>query len=244
MEKVLQVQNLTKSYGSVMAVSGLSLRVARGEVFGLLGPNGAGKSTSIECMLGVKKASAGTVEILGINPSEGRKTLFERVGVQFQETGYQDKIRVEEICRMTAALYRKPEHWQRLLAVFDIQGLEKQEVSQLSGGERQRLSVLLALIPNPELVFLDELTTGLDTRARREVWQYLKELKKGGLTIVLTSHFMDEVEVLCDRALILKKGEPQICGTIEEITEGSPCSCFEEAYLWYTGGGGDDDARV
>jgi len=242
MKKVLQVQNLSKSYGSVMAVSGLSLSVARGEVFGLLGPNGAGKSTSIECMLGVKKASAGTVEILGINPSEGRKTLFERVGVQFQETGYQDKIRVGEICRMTAALYRQPADWQRLLAVFDIQGLEKQEVSQLSGGERQRLSVLLALIPNPELVFLDELTTGLDTRARREVWQYLKELKKGGLTIVLTSHFMDEVEVLCDRALILKKGEPQICGTIEEITEGSPCSCFEEAYLWYTGG--DDDARV
>lgn len=242
MEKVLQVQNLSKSYGSVAAVSGLSLSVARGEVFGLLGPNGAGKSTSIECMLGVKKASAGTVEILGINPSEGRKTLFERVGVQFQETGYQDKIRVEEVCRMTAALYRKPADWQRLLAVFDIQGLEKQEVSQLSGGERQRLSVLLALIPNPELVFLDELTTGLDTRARREVWQYLKELKKGGLTIVLTSHFMDEVEVLCDRALILKKGEPQICGTIEEITEGSPYSCFEEAYLWYTGG--DDDACV
>ena len=242
MEKVLQVQNLSKSYGSVAAVSGLSLSVARGEVFGLLGPNGAGKSTSIECMLGVKKASAGTVEILGINPSEGRKTLFERVGVQFQETGYQDKIRVGEVCRMTAALYRQPADWQRLLAVFDIQGLEKQEVSQLSGGERQRLSVLLALIPNPELVFLDELTTGLDTRARREVWQYLKELKKGGLTIVLTSHFMDEVEVLCDRALILKKGEPQICGTIGEITEGSPCSCFEEAYLWYTGG--DDDARV
>lgn len=242
MEKVLQVQNLSKSYGSVAAVSGLSLSVARGEVFGLLGPNGAGKSTSIECMLGVKKASVGTVEILGINPSEGRKTLFERVGVQFQETGYQDKIRVEEVCRMTAALYRKPADWQRLLAVFDIQGLGKQEVSQLSGGERQRLSVLLALIPNPELVFLDELTTGLDTRARREVWQYLKELKKGGLTIVLTSHFMDEVEVLCDRALILKKGEPQICGTIEEITEGSPCSCFEEAYLWYTGG--DDDACV
>lgn len=242
MEKVLQVQNLSKSYGSVAAVSGLSLSVARGEVFGLLGPNGAGKSTSIECMLGVKKASAGTVEILEINPSEGRKTLFERVGVQFQETGYQDKIRVEEVCRMTAALYRKPADWQRLLAVFDIQGLEKQEVSQLSGGERQRLSVLLALIPNPELVFLDELTTGLDTRARREVWQHLKELKKGGLTIVLTSHFMDEVEVLCDRALILKKGEPQICGTIEEITEGSPCSCFEEAYLWYTGG--DDDACV
>lgn len=242
MKKVLQVQNLSKSYGSVTAVRGLSLSVARGEVFGLLGPNGAGKSTSIECMLGVKKASAGTVEILGINPPEGRKTLFERVGVQFQETGYQDKIRLGEICRMTAALYRQPADWQRLLAVFDIQGLEKQEVSQLSGGERQRLSVLLALIPNPELVFLDELTTGLDTRARREVWQYLKELKKGGLTIVLTSHFMDEVEVLCDRALILKKGEPQICGTIEEITEGSPCSCFEEAYLWYTGG--DDDARV
>ena len=108
--------------------------------------------------------------------------------------------------------------------------------------DSQRLSVLLALIPNPELVFLDELTPGLDTRARRQVWQYLKELKKGGLTIVLTSHFMDEVEVLCDRALILKKGEPQICGTIEEITEGSPCSCFEEAYLWYTGG--DDDACV
>ena len=242
MEKVLQVENLSKSYGNVKAVSGLSLSVARGEVFGLLGPNGAGKSTSIECMLGVKKASAGTVDILGINPSEGRKILFEQVGVQFQETGYQDKIRVDEVCRMTAALYRQPADWRRLLEVFGIQGLEKQEVSQLSGGERQRLSVLLALLPNPELVFLDELTTGLDTRARREVWHYLKDLKKGGLTIVLTSHFMDEVEVLCDRALILKKGETQICGTIEEITAKSPRSCFEEAYLWYTGG--DEDARV
>ena len=235
MEKVLQVQNLSKSYGSVAAVSGLSLSVARGEVFGLLGPNGAGKSTSIECMLGVKKASAGTVEILGINPSEGRKTLFERVGVQFQETGYQDKIRVEEVCRMTAALYRKPADWQRLLAVFDIQGLEKQEVSQLSGGEHQRLSVLLALIPNPELVFLDELTPGLDTRARRQVWQYLKELKKGGLTIVLTSHFMDEVEALCDEICILKRGNTVFQGTICEAKEICGCEQFTDAYLKLSG---------
>lgn len=242
MEEVLQVQNLSKNYGGVTAVNGLSLSVARGEVFGLLGPNGAGKSTSIECMLGVKKANAGTVRVLGINPYEKRKQLFESVGVQFQETGYQDKIRVGEVCRMTAALYRQPADWQKLLEVFDIQGFEKQEVSQLSGGERQRLSVLLALIPNPELVFLDELTTGLDTRARREVWHYLKELKKDGLTIVLTSHFMDEVEVLCDRALILKKGKTQICGTIEAIIAKSPCGCFEDAYLWFTGG--DDDARV
>ncbi|WP_195269728.1 ABC transporter ATP-binding protein [Eubacterium sp. 1001713B170207_170306_E7] len=242
MEEVLQVQNLSKNYGGVTAVNGLSLSVARGEVFGLLGPNGAGKSTSIECMLGVKKANAGTVRVLGINPYEKRKQLFESIGVQFQETGYQDKIRVGEVCRMTAALYRQPADWQKLLEVFDIQGFEKQEVSQLSGGERQRLSVLLALIPNPELVFLDELTTGLDTRARREVWHYLKELKKDGLTIVLTSHFMDEVEVLCDRALILKRGKTQICGTIEAITAKSPCGCFEDAYLWFTGG--DDDARV
>lgn len=242
MKTVLQVQNLSKSYGSVKAVSGLSLSVDRGEVFGLLGPNGAGKSTSIECMLGVKKADAGTAAVLGINPSEGRKELFERVGVQFQETGYQDKIRVGEVCQMTAALYRQPADWRQLLEVFDIQSHEKQEVSQLSGGERQRLSVLLALIPNPELVFLDELTTGLDTRARREVWHYLEALKKDGLTIVLTSHFMDEVEALCDRALILKKGEPQICGTIGEIMAKSPCACFEDAYLWYTGG--DDDARL
>ncbi|WP_195983482.1 ABC transporter ATP-binding protein [Clostridium sp. D33t1_170424_F3] len=234
MDCAIQVENLSKTYGALAAVKNLSLCVERGTVFGLLGANGAGKSTTIECMLGTKKPDCGTVRILGQNPSTDRKKLFERVGIQFQEANYQEKITVRELCEVTASLYRNAADFHRLLAEFGLADKEKSPVNSLSGGQRQRLFIVLALLPDPEVVFLDELTTGLDARARRDVWKILSELKAKGLTILLTSHFMDEVEALCDQICILKHGQTVFHGTVAQAVKQSPFEQFEDAYLWYT----------
>lgn len=234
MQEVIKVEQLTKSYGALTAVDHLSLSVDHGTVFGLLGANGAGKSTAIECILGTRKADSGSVSILGLSPEADRRKLFERVGVQFQEANYQDKITLWELCQVTAALYRKPADPAALLDKFGLSGKKRCPVKELSGGQRQRLFIVLALIPNPEVVFLDELTTGLDAKARREVWNILSDLKKQGVTIFLTSHFMDEVEKLCDRICILKKGRAVFHGTVSEAIKNSPCNQLEDAYLWYT----------
>ncbi len=234
MEAVIKVEGLTKSYGSLLAVRNLNLQVQEGSVFGLLGANGAGKSTTIECVLGIKKPDSGSISILGLSPFAQRKELFGKVGVQFQEAKYQEGIRVAELCQVTASLYKNPADYKDLLHQFGIGDKAKTPIKELSGGQKQRLFIILALIPKPELVFLDELTTGLDARARREVWQILKELKKGGLSILLTSHFMDEVEALCDTLCILKKGEAIFYGSVAEAVAKSPYDKFEDAYLWYT----------
>jgi ABC-2 type transport system ATP-binding protein len=234
METTIEVNQLSKSYATVKAVENLDFSVCRGEVFGLLGANGAGKSTTIECMLGTKKQDSGTVSILGMNPQKDRKKLFERVGVQFQEANYQDKITVSELCEVTQSLYKTSLHYVDLLGQFSLSDKLKSQVSELSGGQKQRLFIVLALIPNPEVVFLDELTTGLDTKARRDVWKCLSDLKAKGLTIILTSHFMDEVEALCDKIMILKKGKSIFYGTLQEAIEASPYKKFEDAYLWFT----------
>jgi ABC-2 type transport system ATP-binding protein len=194
----INVDQLTKAYRGRTVVKDLSLSVGYGKVFGLLGANGAGKSTSIECILGTEEADSGRVSIMGMNPKTERRKLFQKVGVQFQEANYQNEITVSELCEETASLYRQPSDWRQLLTLFGISDKIKSAVKELSGGQRQRLFIVLALIPDPQVVFLDELTTRLDTKARRDVWKILEELKKNGLTILLTSHFMDEVEVLCD----------------------------------------------
>ncbi|MDW8802060.1 ABC transporter ATP-binding protein [Clostridium sp. A1-XYC3] len=231
--EAIKVQNLYKSYGDVQVVKDVSLTVKRGEVFGLLGANGAGKSTTIECILGTKSFDDGQVSILGMNPKKERKQLFQKVGVQFQESNYQDKITVKELCEITQVLYRNPLDYNKLLKEFNLQDKVKNLVRELSGGEKQRLFIILALIPSPEVVFLDELTTGLDVKARRDVWKCLLNLKKQGLTIFLTSHFMDEVEVLCDKICILKNGVIAFHGTVEEAVSLSPYEKFEDAYLWF-----------
>ncbi|WP_061343320.1 ABC transporter ATP-binding protein, partial [Clostridium botulinum] len=231
--EVIKVNNLYKSYGNVQVVKNISLTVNKGEVFGLLGANGAGKSTTIECILGTKNFDDGKVSILGMNPQKERKRLFRKVGVQFQESNYQDKITVKELCEITKVLYKNPLDYNKLLEEFHLQDKVKNLVSELSGGEKQRLFIILALIPNPKVVFLDELTTGLDVKARRDVWKCLLNLKKQGLTIFLTSHFMDEVEVLCDKICILKSGVIDFYGTVEEAVALSPYEKFEDAYLWF-----------
>ncbi len=235
METTIQISGLSKSYTGNKVIENLSLSVAAGEVYGLLGANGAGKSTTIECILGTREADSGTVRILGLNPRENRKQLFEQVGVQFQESNYPDKIRVRELCEETACLYRQPSSYGELLQKFGLADKREAFVSELSGGQKQKLFIVLALIPNPKVVFLDELTTGLDTKARRGVWKSLQELKEQGLTIFLSSHFMDEVEILCDRIGILKDGGFVFEGTVQEAVELSPHERLEDAYLWFTG---------
>ncbi len=235
METTIQISGLSKSYAGNKVIENLSLSVAAGEVYGLLGANGAGKSTTIECILGTREADSGMVRILGLNPWENRKQLFEQVGVQFQESNYPDKIKVRELCEETACLYRQPLSYRELLQKFDLTDKREALVSELSGGQKQKLFIVLALIPNPKVVFLDELTTGLDTKARRGVWKSLQELKEQGLTIFLSSHFMDEVEILCDRIGILKDGGFVFEGTVQEAVELSPYERLEDAYLWFTG---------
>ncbi len=225
------VHGLTKRYHDKTVVNHLNLSIKTGTVFGLLGANGAGKSTAIECILGTKNASEGMVTVLGDDPRKKRRTLFQKIGVQFQEGDYQPEIKVFELCEETACLYHDPADWQQLCMRFGIGEKLKNPVKSLSGGERQRLFLVLALIPKPKLVFLDELTTGLDAKARRTVWKILEELKEQGMTIFLTSHFMDEVEVLCDEICILKKGENVFCGTIAQAKEQCNCVNFEDAYL-------------
>lgn len=244
MNEIISVKQLSKSYGGLTAVQGLDLSVTQGTVFGLLGANGAGKSTTIECMLGTRKFDAGTVSILGMNPLLQRKRLFENVGVQLQEANYQDKVTVAELCEVTQSLYRNAADYGELLKQFGIFDKAKSMVGELSGGQRQKLFIVLALIPQPKVVFLDELTTGLDAKARREVWKILSDLKEKGLTIFLTSHFMDEVEALCDTICILKKGKAVFYGTVEEAIAGSPYDKFEDAYLWYSDEEASDNENI
>lgn len=232
--EVIKVEKLSKSYQGVKVLDSLSFKVSKGEVLGLLGANGAGKSTAIECILGTRKKDSGDVKILNMDPIKQRKKLFQTVGVQFQDSSYQREIRVDELCQETASIYKNPIDWRVLLEKFGIKDKEKSAVKDLSGGQRQKLFIILALILQPKIVFLDELTTGLDARARRDVWQILKSLKEQGMTIILTSHFMDEIEILCDYIIILKKGKTVYQGTIKDAIVNSPYEKFEDVYLYYS----------
>ena len=231
MSEAVFAEGLTKAYDGKTVVDHLNLSVKSGTIFGLLGANGAGKSTAIECVLGTKQADGGTIRLLGQDPKKKHRALFQRIGVQFQEGDYQKEIRVAELCDETASLYSHPADWRMLCQQFGIGDKLRAPVRSLSGGERQRLFIVLALIPQPELVFLDELTTGLDARARRGVWKTLEGLKEQGLTIFLTSHFMDEVEALCDEICILKKGASVFRGTVAQAKRQCGCERFEDAYL-------------
>ena len=234
-EQCIQVKNLTKSFSGRKVIHDLSFEVNKGEVFALLGHNGAGKSTTIDLILGLKSPDEGNAAILGMNAAKHRKKVFEKVGVQLQHTEYQNLMTVEEACMEYASLYEKPSDYKALLHSFGLSDLKKSYINKLSGGEKQKLSVVLALIGNPEIVFLDELTTGLDVAARREVWRTLKHLKEKGLTIFLTTHYMEEAQALCDRVCLIKSGEKVIEGTIAEIVKASGKTNLEEAYLYFMG---------
>lgn len=232
-ENCITVDKLSKSFGQRKVIDNLSFTVKRGEVFGLLGHNGAGKSTTIDLILGLKQPDFGSAEIFGLDAASHKKAVFEKVGVQLQHTQYQQNITVEELCLEYSSLYDKPANYHQLLKQFSLDGLKKTFVSKLSGGEKQKLSVILALIGNPEIVFLDELTTGLDVAARREVWNTLKELKHQGLTIFLTTHYMEEVEALCDKICIIRNGKKVAEGSVAQVISASGKSKLEDAYLFF-----------
>ena len=234
MENIISVKGLKKSYGNKVVVDSIGFDVEKGSVFGLLGHNGAGKSTTIECILGTRPFEQGEVNVFSQIPTKNRKQLFQRIGVQFQNTAYPHKIKVMEICEINHSLYKNASDWKTMLQNFGLSDKANSYVSNLSGGEQQKLYILLAVMHNPELVFLDELTTGLDPKARRDVWKYIRGLKERGTTIFLTSHYMDEVENLCDKIMILNKGKVLITGTVEEIITKSGKSNMDEAFLYFS----------
>lgn len=219
--EVVEVLNLKKYYGEIKAVDGVSFSVIKGEVFGMVGPNGAGKTTTIECIEGLRKPTSGEIKVLGINPYEKREVLYRRISVQLQETRYQDKIKVWEILKLFSSFYEKTIDYEELLEKFDLKNFKNSFVSDLSGGQRQKLSIILALIPDPKIVFLDELTTGLDPKARRDMWKFILDLKKEGKTIFLTTHYMEEAEILCDRVAIIDKGKILALDTPENLIKMS-----------------------
>lgn len=229
--EIVHAKNITKSFGSKVAVNDLTFNLKEGETLGLLGPNGAGKTTTIDLLLNLKGLERGSVKLFGVDSKSYDSKIYNKIGVQFQASFYPEYITVDEVCRMTSSLYEGKIEYDTYLKDFQLADKKDQLVKTLSGGEKQKLAVLLALLHNPKLIFLDELTTGLDPQARREVWKILTKLKKQGVSILLTSHYMDEVENLCDRIIVLKKGKIVFEGTTSELVNNTKQKNLEEAYL-------------
>jgi ABC-2 type transport system ATP-binding protein len=206
MTAVIEVAGLAKRYKGQAVVDGISFTVGQGEIFGLLGPNGAGKTTAVECIEGLRQRDAGQVRVLGLDPKTQGHKLHQRIGVQLQESQLQDKLKVREALDLYASFYPHPADWRELLQTWGLAGKSDAAFGKLSGGQKQRLFIALALVGNPEVVFLDELTAGLDPGARRATWDLVRQVRDSGVTVVLVSHFMDEVEELCDRVAILEQG--------------------------------------
>ena len=213
----LRCEGLRKHYGDVVAVDGLSLSVSRGECFALLGPNGAGKTTTIEILEGLLAPDAGDVEVLGLRWASHERELRERLGVQLQETQLADKLTVEETLRLFRSFYASGREVSELLGLVELEGKRGSWVSKLSGGQKQRLSVACALAGAPDLLFLDEPTTGLDPQSRRQLWGVLNRFRADGGTILLTTHHMEEAEVLCDRVAVVDRGKVIAQGPPQEL---------------------------
>jgi len=213
----IEVNDLVKSFGSVQAVRGLNLQVRRGEVFGLLGPNGAGKTTSLEMLEGLVQPDSGAIHILGMDWRMHGAQIRQRIGVQFQSTQLDEKIKVREVLEMVSKYYAKTRPIPELLQLLQLEEKADAYQCKLSGGQRQRLALGLALVNDPELIFLDEPTTGLDPQARQSFWDLVRLLKQEGRTVLITTHYMDEAEALCDRIGIMDRGQILQLGTPREL---------------------------
>ncbi len=217
MRTVISVTNLGKRYGKTVAVDDVTLEVREGEIFGLIGPNGAGKTTTMECVQGHRVADRGTISVLGLDPRRDATELRQRIGVQHQEAHLQKRIKVWEAVDLWASLYAKTVDGDALLVRLGLEAKRNAWFMTLSGGQKQRLFIALALIHEPELVFLDELTTGLDPQARRAIWELVKGIRDRGATVFMTTHLMEEAERLCDRVAIIEHGRIIEVGTPEEL---------------------------
>jgi ABC-2 type transport system ATP-binding protein len=240
--QVIEVRGLRKVYAGTIAVEAVDLDVAREEIFGIVGPNGAGKTTTVECMASLRRPDAGSIRVLGLDPVADQRAVREVVGVQLQQSALPARLRVREALDLFAAYYPQPLDVGGLLADWQLTDKANTAVASLSGGQRQRLFIALALVGNPEIVVLDELTTGLDPHVRRDTWALVQGLRDRGVTVVLVTHFMDEVERLCDRVAVIAAGRVTAIGTPVELTElaanrGAVSSTFEDTYLALTGAG-------
>jgi len=204
---VIRVSSIRKSYGKTVAVEDVSFDVNDGEIFGLIGPNGAGKTTTMECVEGIRRPNSGSITVLGLDPIRDVYALQERIGVQLQQAQLQKRMKVWEAMHLWASLYKKPiSVGERLLEQLGLEEKRNAWFMTLSGGQKQRLFIALALINDPEVVFLDELTTGLDPQARRKIWDLVRDIRARGKTVFLTTHLMEEAERLCDRVAIIDRG--------------------------------------
>ena len=202
----IKVRNLHKRYGDTVAADGVTLTLEAGEIFGLLGPNGAGKTTTVECILGLRQPDSGTIAVLGMEHATASRQIRARVGAQLQTTGLYPRLTVRELVGLFAQLFPRAHPVDQIIEWVGLQDKAKTWSKNLSGGQRQRLAVALALVNDPDLLFLDEPTTGLDPQARRGLWDVIRELKGAGKTVLLTTHHMDEAEQLCDRVAIMDRG--------------------------------------
>ena len=218
---IIEVAGLRKSYAGRRVVDDVGFAVAEGEIFGILGPNGAGKTTTVECLSGLREPDAGTVRVAGLDPRAERDALTRILGVQLQESELQEKLTVREALELYSAFYPDPADWSDLAGRLGLTGKLGTRFGKLSGGQKQRLFIALALLGRPRVVVLDELTTGLDPRARRATWELIEEVRGSGVTVLLVTHFMEEAQRLCDRIAVFKGGRVAALGSPAELISGS-----------------------
>jgi ABC-2 type transport system ATP-binding protein len=240
MTAVIQVRGLRKEYGATVAVDDVSFDVAEGEVFGILGPNGAGKTTTVECVEGLRVPDGGLVRVLGMDPRRDRAEVTQALGAQLQDSQLPERLKVAEALELYSSFYRQPADWRALMEQLGLADKAATPFKKLSGGQKQRLSIALALVGNPKVAVLDELTTGLDPQARRDTWELIEGVRDRGVTIVLVSHFMEEAERLCDRVALIDKGRVAVIDTPAALAERAtseqrmqfrPSAPFDDALL-------------
>lgn len=207
MNPIVKVEGLRKTYGPTLAVDDVSFDVMEGEIFGIVGPNGAGKTTTIECLEGLRKPDSGTIRVLGKNPQQDRQFIKRHTGMQLQQSNLPERMKVWEALDLYSSFYPNPVNWKNLLRILGLEEKRNTPFAKLSGGQKQRLFIAMALLPDPKIIFLDELTTGLDPQARHAIWDLVREVRADGKTILLTTHFMEEAERLCDRVAIFDHGK-------------------------------------
>jgi ABC-2 type transport system ATP-binding protein len=219
-QPVIEVAGLVKQYSGINAVDSISFAIQPGEVFGMLGPNGAGKTTTIECIEGLRKPDQGQIRVLGMDPHADGYRLREQIGIQFQSAALPDRIKVWEALDLFASFYHHSADYKQLLVKMGLEEKRNAFVSKLSGGQKQRVFIALAMVNDPQILFLDELTTGLDPQSRRAMWDQVQEIQAQGKTIFLTTHFMEEAERLCDRVAIVDHGKIVALDTPQRLVDG------------------------
>jgi ABC-2 type transport system ATP-binding protein len=219
MDKVIEVSNLRKAYGSNVAVQDVSLQVNRGEIFGILGPNGAGKTTTVEMIMGLRRPDSGTIRVLGLDPQTQSRELRQLIGVQLQQAALPDRLKVWEALDLFSSFYDRVVDWKELINKWGLSEKRNTAFGGLSGGQKQRVFIALALVNDPQVVFLDELTTGLDPQARRHTWELVRAIREQKKTVILVTHFMDEAESLCDRIAIVDRGRVVALDTPQQLIQ-------------------------